>query len=94
MDRLWDALTLRDRPSPCGWLKDRYGLTGWIVPQSLSDLLASNDAARVDRVMRAKIEVAGLGDEKRRRSGVTNYALDLGGWLVFWTDLEIPPTFF
>ncbi len=65
VDRLWDALTLGGQPSRCGWLKDRYGLSWQIVPQALTDLLASNDAAVADRVMGAmlqmtKIDIAAL----------------------------------
>ena len=50
---------------PCGWLKDRYGLSWQIVPRRLSELLADPDREKAQRVMAAmlqmgKIDIAGL----------------------------------
>jgi predicted 3-demethylubiquinone-9 3-methyltransferase (glyoxalase superfamily) len=66
IDRLWDALTADGgEPGPCGWLKDRYGLSWQIMPPVLGELLADPDPARAGRVMQAmltmgKIDIAGL----------------------------------
>ena len=38
VDRLWDALTANGgEPGPCGWLKDRFGLSWQIVPRQLNE---------------------------------------------------------
>jgi len=65
-DRLWDAL-LADGggESQCGWLKDRYGLSWQIVPETLPRLLSSPDkeaAGRAKAAMMAmkKIDIAAL----------------------------------
>ncbi len=65
-DRLWDAL-LADggSPSACGWLKDKFGVSWQIVPETLPRLLADHDRAAGGRVMQAmmtmsKIEIAKL----------------------------------
>ena len=43
VDRLWDALTANGgEPGPCGWLKDRWGLSWQIVPRRLVELLAGS----------------------------------------------------
>ena len=65
VDRYWEALSEGGEQGPCGWLKDRYGLSWQIVPTRLIELLADPDAERSQRVMRAmmgmrKIEIAGL----------------------------------
>ncbi|MFJ8822196.1 VOC family protein [Streptomyces sp. NPDC102467] len=66
VDRLWDRLTADGgEPGPCGWLKDKYGLSWQIVPKRLTELLADPDAERAGRVMAAmmkmgKIDVAAL----------------------------------
>jgi predicted 3-demethylubiquinone-9 3-methyltransferase (glyoxalase superfamily) len=66
VDRLWEALTASGgEPGPCGWLKDRYGLSWQIVPRRLEDLLNDPDTERARRAMEAmlkmgKIEVAEL----------------------------------
>lgn len=66
VDRLWEALTAGGgEPGPCGWLKDRYGLSWQIVPRRLDELLNDPDPERARRAMEAmlkmgKIEVAEL----------------------------------
>ena len=66
VDRLWEALTANGgEPGPCGWLKDRYGLSWQIVPQRLNQLLDDPDPERARRAMEAmlkmgKLEVAEL----------------------------------
>ena len=66
VDRLWDALTANGgEPGPCGWLKDRFGLSWQIVPRRLDELLNDPDPERARRAMEAmlkmgKIEVAEL----------------------------------
>lgn len=66
VDRLWDALTADGgEPGPCGWVKDRFGLSWQIVPRRLDELLNDPDPERARRAMAAmltmgKIEVAGL----------------------------------
>jgi predicted 3-demethylubiquinone-9 3-methyltransferase (glyoxalase superfamily) len=66
VDRLWDALTTSGgEPGPCGWLKDRFGLSWQIVPRQLNELVADPDLERARRAMEAmlkmgKIDVAEL----------------------------------
>ncbi len=66
VDRLWDALTADGgEPGPCGWLKDRFGVSWQIIPTRLPELLADPDREKAQRVMQAmlkmgKIEVAEL----------------------------------
>lgn len=65
-DRLWDALTADGgEPGPCGWLKDRFGLSWQIVPREAVELMEDPDPERARRSMEAllkmgKIEVDGL----------------------------------
>jgi predicted 3-demethylubiquinone-9 3-methyltransferase (glyoxalase superfamily) len=66
VDRLWDALTANGgEPGPCGWLKDRFGLSWQIVPRRLNELVEDRDPERARRAMEAmlqmgKIDVAEL----------------------------------
>lgn len=65
VDRYWEALTEGGEEGPCGWLKDRFGLSWQVVPTRLTELLTDPDADRAQRVMRAmmqmrKIEIAEL----------------------------------
>ena len=65
VDRYWEMLSEGGEQGPCGWLKDRFGLSWQIVPSRLYELLRDPDTARAQRVMKAmldmgKIEIAGL----------------------------------
>jgi predicted 3-demethylubiquinone-9 3-methyltransferase (glyoxalase superfamily) len=65
VDRYWDALSEGGEEGPCGWLKDRFGLSWQIVPKALPELLGDPDREKAQRVMAAmlkmrKIEIAGL----------------------------------
>lgn len=66
VDRLWDALTADGgEPGPCGWLKDRFGLSWQVVPRRLNELLDDPDPERARRAMEAmlqmgRLDVAGL----------------------------------
>ena len=43
VDRFWDALVAGGAEhGPCGWLKDRYGLSWQIVPENMAELLSRN----------------------------------------------------
>lgn len=47
VDRLWAALSGDGgEEGPCGWLKDRYGLSWQIVPRRLEELIADPDPAK------------------------------------------------
>jgi len=66
VDRYWVALTADGgEPGPCGWLKDRFGLSWQVVPRALMQLMNDPDPEKAGRVMQAmmqmgKIEVDGL----------------------------------
>ena len=65
VDRLWKVLGDGGEEGPCGWLKDRYGLSWQVVPTILDQLIADPDAAKAKRVTEAmlqmrKIDVAAL----------------------------------
>ena len=53
VDHYWSRLGEGGEEGPCGWLKDRYGLSWQIVPAVLPQLLAGADRGRAQRVMDA-----------------------------------------
>src|SRR5205807_2260583 len=65
VDRYWEKLSEAGEPGPCGWLKDRWGLSWQITPNVLLDMLQDKDSERANRVIQAmlqmhKIDIAGL----------------------------------
>jgi predicted 3-demethylubiquinone-9 3-methyltransferase (glyoxalase superfamily) len=66
IDDLWDKLTADGEPGPCGWLKDKYGLSWQIVPPLLGELLGDPDAEKAGAVMRAMMEMGKIDIEGLR----------------------------
>jgi predicted 3-demethylubiquinone-9 3-methyltransferase (glyoxalase superfamily) len=65
VDSYWNTLSEGGEQGPCGWLKDRFGLSWQIVPTALPRLLGDPDREKAQRVMAAmlkmgKIDVAEL----------------------------------
>ena len=60
MDRYYDALSAVPEAEQCGWVKDRFGVSWQLTPRSLLRLLASRDAAKAERVMKAMLEMKRL----------------------------------
>ena len=58
VDQLWAALSEGGEEGPCGWLKDRYGLSWQIVPDRLMELLGDPDPGRSQRVLRAMLQMS------------------------------------
>jgi predicted 3-demethylubiquinone-9 3-methyltransferase (glyoxalase superfamily) len=65
VDDYWEKLTAGGEPGPCGWLKDKFGLSWQVNPTILHKMLSDPDPAKSQRVMKAmlqmkKIDIAGL----------------------------------
>lgn len=60
VDRCWRALSEGGAPGPCGWLKDRFGVSWQVVPVQIADWLASEDNAARDRAFGAVMEMEKL----------------------------------
>ncbi|MFF4055121.1 VOC family protein [Streptomyces sp. NPDC001668] len=66
IDYYWTRLTEGGgEPGPCGWLKDRYGLSWQVVPEGLADMVGDPDPEKAARVTKAfmamsKFDVAAL----------------------------------
>jgi predicted 3-demethylubiquinone-9 3-methyltransferase (glyoxalase superfamily) len=65
VDEFWEKLSAGGEKGPCGWLKDKYGLSWQIDPEILGELLRDPDPSKSNRVMQAmlkmnKIDIAAL----------------------------------
>ena len=65
VDEYWAKLSAGGEEGPCGWLKDKYGLSWQINPRVLGEMLGDPDPAKAKRVMEAmlkmkKIDIAAL----------------------------------
>ena len=61
IDGYWERLTDDGgEPGPCGWLKDRYGVSWQVTHEAIEDMLNDADQAKVDRVMAAILQMGKL----------------------------------
>ena len=65
VDRYWAALTDGGEEGPCGWLKDRFGLSWQVVPEGMDELFSDDDPQRASRAMQAmmgmrKLDIAAV----------------------------------
>jgi predicted 3-demethylubiquinone-9 3-methyltransferase (glyoxalase superfamily) len=65
VDEYWTKLSAGGSEGPCGWLKDKYGLSWQIVPSVLSELIGDPNPEKARRVTQAmlkmkKIDLNGL----------------------------------
>jgi predicted 3-demethylubiquinone-9 3-methyltransferase (glyoxalase superfamily) len=68
VDELWEKLGEGGEPGPCGWLKDRYGLSWQIVPVVLNEMLDDPDPERAQRVMAAMLQMGKIEVEQLREA--------------------------
>jgi predicted 3-demethylubiquinone-9 3-methyltransferase (glyoxalase superfamily) len=60
VDELWEKLSAGGSPGPCGWLKDKFGVSWQIIPTVLGELLGDPDPAKAQRVMQAMLQMSKL----------------------------------
>ncbi len=60
IDYFWEKLTENGEEGPCGWLKDRFGVSWQIVPTVLSELLEDEDKEKASRAMEAMLQMKKL----------------------------------
>ena len=57
IDDMWAKLSEGGEEGPCGWLKDKYGLSWQIVLPAWDEMLRGKDAAKSERVMAAILQM-------------------------------------
>ncbi|HML93627.1 VOC family protein [Methyloceanibacter sp.] len=57
VDYYWAKLTAGGEERPCGWLKDKFGLSWQVVPAVLYEMLTDKDHAASQRVMHAFMQM-------------------------------------
>jgi predicted 3-demethylubiquinone-9 3-methyltransferase (glyoxalase superfamily) len=57
VDYYWNTLAAGGEEGPCGWLKDKFGLSWQIVPTALPRLLGDPDPEKAQRVMSAMMQM-------------------------------------
>ena len=68
VDYYWEKFSEGGQKVDCGWVRDKFGLSWQITPNILLDLLQDSDRAKVDRVMKAMMQMKKLDIEELRKA--------------------------
>jgi predicted 3-demethylubiquinone-9 3-methyltransferase (glyoxalase superfamily) len=69
IDYYWSKLTAGGgSEGPCGWLKDKFGLSWQVAPTALTEMLMDKDAKKVQRVTKAFLQMKKFDIAKLRRA--------------------------
>jgi predicted 3-demethylubiquinone-9 3-methyltransferase (glyoxalase superfamily) len=68
VDYYWERLGEGGEHGPCGWLKDRFGLSWQIVPRRLEELLSDPDREKAQRVMAVMLKMGKLEVDELERA--------------------------
>ena len=60
VDHFWSKLSEGGSEGPCGWLKDKFGLSWQVVPTVVPELLADEKSEKAQRVMKALLQMKKL----------------------------------
>jgi predicted 3-demethylubiquinone-9 3-methyltransferase (glyoxalase superfamily) len=68
VDHYWEKLGDGGEHGPCGWLKDRFGLSWQVVPNRLPELLSDPDREKSQRVMAAMMQMGKIEIDELERA--------------------------
>ena len=68
VDSYWNKLSAGGEEGPCGWLKDRFGLSWQIIPTVLPELLSDPDREKSQRVMKAMLSMKKIEIDELERA--------------------------
>ncbi|HEX4100693.1 MAG TPA: VOC family protein [Pseudonocardiaceae bacterium] len=68
VDYFWGNLSQGGEEGPCGWLKDKYGVSWQIVPTALVELISDPDPERSQAAITAMLGMRKIDIEALRRA--------------------------
>jgi predicted 3-demethylubiquinone-9 3-methyltransferase (glyoxalase superfamily) len=60
VDYYWSRLSEGGQEGPCGWLKDKYGVSWQVIPKVLIDMVNDPDAEKAKRATEAMLQMGKL----------------------------------
>jgi predicted 3-demethylubiquinone-9 3-methyltransferase (glyoxalase superfamily) len=68
VDYYWNKLSEGGEEGPCGWLKDKFGLSWQIVPTALVELISDPDAVESQEAIKAMLGMGKIDIEALQRA--------------------------
>jgi predicted 3-demethylubiquinone-9 3-methyltransferase (glyoxalase superfamily) len=60
VDYYWERFSSGGSEGPCGWVKDKFGLSWQVVPTGMAELFADPDRSKAERAMQAMLKMGKL----------------------------------
>jgi predicted 3-demethylubiquinone-9 3-methyltransferase (glyoxalase superfamily) len=57
IDHFWSKLGEGGQEQPCGWLKDKFGLSWQVIPKALPQMLMDENSEKAQRVMKSMLQM-------------------------------------
>jgi predicted 3-demethylubiquinone-9 3-methyltransferase (glyoxalase superfamily) len=68
VDYYWEKLTTDGQEQPCGWVKDKFGVSWQVVPSEIDEMMTTNDKVQLGRVTDAMLKMKKFDIEKLRKA--------------------------
>ena len=68
IDRLWETLSEGGEKQPCGWLKDKFGVSWQIVPSVLGEMMGDPKSGNSEKVMEALLKMSKIDSKTLERA--------------------------
>jgi predicted 3-demethylubiquinone-9 3-methyltransferase (glyoxalase superfamily) len=68
LDGIWARLAEGGEEGPCGWLKDRFGVSWQVVPSALGEMMADPASGHSAKVMEALLKMQKIDIETLRHA--------------------------
>jgi predicted 3-demethylubiquinone-9 3-methyltransferase (glyoxalase superfamily) len=57
IDHFWSKLAEGGQEQPCGWLKDKFGLSWQVIPKALPQMLMDENPEKAQRIMKSMLQM-------------------------------------
>ena len=68
VDVLWRKLLKGGKPSRCGWLEDKYGLSWQIIPEALGKMMGDKNPKKAGATMQAMMQMVKIDTKKLKKA--------------------------
>lgn len=68
VDEYWEKLSSEGQKMPCGWLRDKYGVSWQITPVILMEMISDPNPKKSQQVMEAMLQMEKIDIEKIERA--------------------------
>ena len=68
VDHYWEKLSEGGEKQPCGWLKDKFGVSWQIVPKAMGEMMRTATPAQTEKIMGAMMQMKKIEIDKLKQA--------------------------